>query len=61
VRLRRWPVFSDERQWVTAPGWRVWTLIALLLFMIDLTIRHAPSLVGLRRPRLERPPIPVPA
>ena len=56
------PIFSDERQWVTQPGWRVWTLVALALFMLDLTIRHAPSLFGLRTiARRVRPGIAVPA
>ena len=56
------PIFSDERQWVAVPGWRVWTVIALALFMLDLTIRHAPSLFGLRTmARRARPGLAVPA
>lgn len=56
------PIFSDERQWVAQPGWRVWTLVALALFMLDLTIRHAPSLFGLRTiARRARPGVAVPA
>ncbi len=56
------PIFSDERQWVAQPGWGVWTLVALALFMIDLTIRHAPSLFGLRAmARRVRPGVAVPA
>jgi hypothetical protein len=56
------PIFSDERQWVAQPGWGVWTLVALALFMLDLTIRHAPSLFGLRvMTRRVRPGVAVPA
>jgi hypothetical protein len=43
------PVFGTEMRWVAVPGWRIWALIALLLFLTDLTVRHAPNLLGLRR------------
>ncbi len=43
------PLFSDERQWVAKPGWRIWAVVALLLFMLDLAVRHAPSIFGLRK------------
>jgi hypothetical protein len=49
-------VFSDEMQWVAQPGWRIWALVALVLFMLDLAIRHAPALFGLRR--VARRPVP---
>jgi hypothetical protein len=55
------PVFSTESEWVAAPGWRIWALVALLLFLLDLTIRHAPSLFGLRKTRPLGRAIPVPA
>ena len=56
------PIFSDETQWVAQPGWRIWALVALVLFMLDLTIRHAPALFGLRRvARRPGPAIAVPA
>ncbi len=42
-------IASGQRVWVAQPGWRIWTLAALILFMLDLTIRHAPALFGLRR------------
>ncbi len=43
------PVLSGARQWVALPGWRLWALIGLMLFVVDLTIRHAPNVFGLRR------------
>lgn len=56
------PIFSDETQWVAQPGWRIWAMVALILFMLDLTIRHAPALFGLRRvARRPGPAMAVPA
>lgn len=52
------PVFNNETQWVAQPGWRIWTLVALVFFLADLTIRHAPNLFGLIR---RRQPAPGPA
>lgn len=50
------PIFGDERLWVARPGWRLWTVVALMLLLVDLTIRHAPGLLGLkRRPRGTEP------
>ncbi len=43
------PVFDDARHWVAQPEWRLWTALALILFMLDLAIRHAPGLFGLNR------------
>lgn len=43
------PVFTNEEIWVAVPGWRIWAVIAAVLFILDLVVRHAPSLVGLRR------------
>ncbi len=43
------PAFSDERVWVTVPGWRIWAVVALVFFMLDLVMRHAPGLLSLRR------------
>ncbi|MCW5715126.1 MAG: VWA domain-containing protein [Bauldia sp.] len=45
------PVFSSETRWVARPAWQLWTVIALVLLMADLTVRHAPNLFGLRRRR----------
>lgn len=46
---------SNAQQWAARPGWRLWTLIALALFFIDLGIRHVPNLFGLaRRPAAGR-------
>ena len=42
-------LFRSSAVWQTRPGWWLWTLVALVLFMIDLTIRHAPRLLGLSR------------
>jgi hypothetical protein len=38
-----------ERRWVARAGWQVWVLLALALFLIDLTIRYASGLRGSRR------------
>jgi hypothetical protein len=43
------PVFRNVMDWVAAPGWRLWAIAALVLFLTDLTIRYAPNLFGLRR------------
>jgi uncharacterized protein YegL len=32
---------AGERRWVTHEGWKVWVLLALALFLIDLIIRYA--------------------
>lgn len=48
------PVFRSETKWVARPAWQLWTVIAMLLLMADLTVRHAPNLFGLRR-RQARP------
>jgi len=45
------PLFGNERVWVSQSGWRLWAILGLALFMVDLTIRHAPGLVGFRRAR----------
>jgi len=45
------PLFGNERVWVSQSGWRLWAILGLALFMVDLTIRHAPGLVGFRRER----------
>lgn len=47
-------VFNDAMQWDTAPGWRLWAVLALLLFLGDLTIRYAPTLFGLIKTRDRR-------
>jgi hypothetical protein len=46
--------FTSAPIWVARPGWWLWLLIALSLFTLDLTVRHAPGLVGLAR-RANRP------
>jgi hypothetical protein len=35
---------GGERRWVIHEGWKVWALLALALFLIDLIIRHASGL-----------------
>ena len=42
-------LFGEALAWVARPGWRVWTVVALALFMLDLAIRHVPGAFGLRR------------
>ncbi|MCC6734563.1 MAG: VWA domain-containing protein [Bauldia sp.] len=57
------PVFTTETRWVAKPAWQLWTVIAILLVMADLTVRHAPNLFGLRRRRAKPlgPALAVPA
>ncbi|MGD9738183.1 MAG: VWA domain-containing protein [Bauldia sp.] len=57
------PVFNNEMRWVAQPGWMIWALVALILFLADLTVRHAPNLFGLirRRQRAPGPALAVPA
>jgi hypothetical protein len=62
VLLGDQPVFAAEMRWTAVPGWRIWALIALALFLGDLVIRHAPNLVGLqKRARPLGPALAVPA
>jgi hypothetical protein len=42
-------LFRSAPVWSSRPGWWVWLLAALGIFMIELTIRHAPALFGLVR------------
>ncbi len=42
-------VFNDAMDWIAVPVWRLWAILALLLFLSDLTIRYAPTLFGLLR------------
>jgi Mg-chelatase subunit ChlD len=37
---------GSERRWVTAEGWKIWVLAALVLFLIDLAIRYSSGLRG---------------
>lgn len=58
------PVFNNDAKWVAVPGWRLWALLGLLLFLGDLTVRHSPNLFGLlkRRPtRTASPAFALPA
>ena len=46
------PALREQMRWVARPGWRVWALLGLLLFVLDLTVRYAPHLLWWRlRPR----------
>ena len=40
---------GSERRWVTHEGWKVWVLLALGLFLIDLIIRYASGPRGSKR------------
>jgi len=40
---------GSERRWVTHEGWKVWVLLALALFLIDLMIRYASGPRGSKR------------
>jgi uncharacterized protein YegL len=40
---------GGERRWVTHEGWKVWVLLALGLFLIDLIIRYASGPRGSKR------------
>ena len=40
---------GGERRWVTHEGWKVWVLLALALFLIDLIIRYASGPRGSKR------------
>ena len=40
---------AGEREISFSPQWRFWLLLALVLFLFDLTLRHAPGLLRLRR------------
>ena len=42
-------IFTGKLQWVAWPVWRLWAVVALLLFMLDLAVRHAPNLLGLAK------------
>ena len=42
-------LFSDELAWVARPAWRLWAVVGLALFMLDLAIRHVPGVFGLRK------------
>ncbi len=48
------PLPAPGRVWTAQSGWRVWVLAALALLMVDLTVRHVPTLFRLRRHR-QRP------
>ncbi len=45
------PIFSDATEWVAHPGWRLWAVLGLLLFLLDLTVRYAPTIFGARKGR----------
>jgi hypothetical protein len=49
IRPAGQPLPAAGSIWVTRPGWRIWVLAALALLMIDLAVRHAPTLFRLRR------------
>jgi uncharacterized protein YegL len=40
---------GGERRWVTHEGWKVWVLLALAVFLIDLIIRYASGPRGSKR------------
>ncbi len=42
-------IFGDKLEWVARREWRLWALVALALFMLDLAIRHVPGVFGLRK------------
>lgn len=46
-------LFIDDAtwDWYRGPSWRLWALLSLALFMLELFIRYAPGLFGLSRPR----------
>lgn len=46
------PIFRDETRWVLHSGWRLWTLLALALFLADLTVRYAPNLFAIRKQKV---------
>ncbi len=50
------PAFGDSMRWVSAPGWRIWMLTSLALFLLDLTIRYAPYALLPRRAASVRGP-----
>ena len=49
------PVLGGKMEWATQREWRLWALAALVLFMLDLSIRHVPGVFGLSKgPRPRR-------
>ena len=43
------PTFNERRRWVARPGWRLWTVLALALVLLELTLRYAPQAFALVR------------
>ncbi len=41
---------SDATHWVARPAWQAWTLLALALFLVELTVRYAPQFFQRRNP-----------
>ncbi|MCC6312959.1 MAG: VWA domain-containing protein [Thermomicrobiales bacterium] len=44
-------LFSAAPVWTSRDGWWFWAALALAVFMLDLTLRHAPRLLGFARRR----------
>ena len=43
------PTFDDRKRWVAKPGWWLWTVLALALVLLELTLRYAPQLFAVVR------------
>lgn len=40
------PIDTPTWRWVVIPGWRIWVLLVLAIFLIDLLIRYAPEVLA---------------
>jgi len=42
-------IFASPTGWIAVPGWWLWTLVALAIFLVGLLVRNTPRLMPRRR------------